>query len=106
MNMISLIAEHWIALSVSLVVTLGFAFRQWKYYAQNKKRINSMRSFFLSKSSDYGIYQQDEVALIKLTDLEKHPALKSLIQELDLYIQKSIGTADFNVIQNKTERNV
>ncbi len=106
MNMISLIAEHWIALSVSLVVTLGFAFRQWKYYAQNKKRISSMRSFFLSKSSDYGIYQQDEVALIQLTGLEKHPALKSLIQELDLYIQKSIGTADFNVIQNKTERYV
>ena len=106
MNIISLIAEHWIALFVSMAVTLGFAFRQWKYYAQNKKRINSMRSFFLRKSSDYGIYQQDEVALIQLTGLEKHPALKSLIQELDLYIQKSIGTADFNVIQNKTERNV
>ena len=106
MNIISLIAEHWIALFVSMAVTLGFAFRQWKYYAQNKKRINSMRSFFLRKSSDYGIYQQDEVALIQLTGLEKHPALKSLIQELDLYIQKSIGTADFNVIQNKTERYV
>jgi hypothetical protein len=104
MNIVSFIAEHWITLSISLAVAILFVRKQWLYYSNNAQKLGDLRKFFLADRTEYSTFQKDEVTLIQTVKDEENAALNNLIKEINLYIEKSIGTADFNIIQNKTER--
>lgn len=104
MNIINLFGEYGITLIVSLCVTFWFANKQWRYYRQNLLKLSALEHFFLLDKKGYHITSKDEVCLIQSVDQKSHSPLSELIQEINLYVQKSIGTADFNIIQNKTDR--
>ena len=104
--MITFIAEHWITLSISITVTCLFAALQWRYYTKNRRLIYALCDFFLKDVTLYRTTRHDEVCLISPADDEAHASLNALIAEINLYVQKSIGTADFGIIQNKTERKI
>ena len=104
--MITFIAEHWIALAVSLIVTCLFARLQWYFYISNKRMIASLCDFFLDDAADYKTERHDEICLVSLADEASYSSLNTLIKEINLYVRKSIGTADFNIIQNKAERKI
>lgn len=104
--MITFFAEHWITLSVSLIVTCLFASLQWHFYKKNKRMIASLCDFFLDDASHYKTKQHDEICLVSLADEASHSPLNTLIKEINLYVRKSVGTADFNIIQNKAERKI
>ena len=106
MNIISFIAEHWITLVISLVVAILFVRKQRSCYSNNAQKLEDLRKFFLTDRTEYSTFQKDEVTLIQTTKDDENSALNNLIKEINLYIQKSIGTADFNIIQNKTERTI
>lgn len=106
MSILQLIIEHSFALAVSAVVTCVFGYLQWKRYSENVKLIYLLKRLFLKENGtrSYKTYFVDDVCQIKaVKDKEQ---LNSLIEEINLYVQKSIGTADFNIIQNKTERKI
>ena len=104
--MITFFAEHWIALAVSSIVTCLFASLQWHFYIKNKRMIASLCDFFLKNPTHYKTEQHDEICLVGLADEASHSPLNSLIKEINLYVRKSVGTADFNIIQNKAERKI
>ncbi len=104
--MITFFVEHWIALAVSLLVTCLFASLQWHFYIKNKYMIASLCDFFLYDASNYKTEQHDEICLVSLADETNHSPLNALIKEINLYVRKSVGTADFNIIQNKAERKI
>lgn len=104
--MITFIAEHWIALAVSLIVTCLFARLQWYFYINNKRMIASLCDFFLDDAADYKTERHDEICLVSLADEASYSSLNTLIKEINLYVRKSVGTADFNIIQNKAERKI
>ncbi len=104
--MITFFAEHWIAIAVSFIVTCLFASLQWHFYIKNKRMIASLCDFFLDDTSHYKTEQHDEICLVSLADEATHSPLNTLIKEINLYIRKSVGTADFNLIQNKAERKI
>ena len=104
--MITFFAEHWIALAVSSIVTCLFASLQWHFYIKNKRMIASLCDFFLNNPTDYKTEQHDEICLVGLADEASNSPLNSLIKEINLYVRKSVGTADFNIIQNKAERKI
>ncbi len=104
--MITFFAEHWIALVVSFIVTCLFASLQWHFFVKNKRMIASLCDFFLDDVTYYKTKQHDEVCLVALADDETHSDFNTLIKEINLYVLKSVGTADFNIIQNKTERKI
>ena len=104
--MITFIAEHWIALAVSLIVTCLFARLQWYFYINNKRMMASLCDFFLDDAADYKTERHDEICLVSLADEASYSSLNTLIKEINLYVRKSVGTADFNIIQNKAERKI
>lgn len=104
--MIAFITEHWTTLLISFGVTCIFASRQWNYYTKNRRLISSLHQFFLADSTRYNTIRRDEVCLIRPVENNGRTSLNALIDEINRYVQKSIGTADFNIIQNKTERKV
>lgn len=104
MNGISFIIEHWLTLAISLVVAIWFMRKQWSYFSNNRLKLKDLKNFFLTDRTEYATFQRDEVAQIQNAKGEGNASLNNLINEINLYIQKSIGTADFNIIQNKTER--
>ncbi len=106
MSILQLITEHCIAFAVSASVTCAFGFLQWKLFSSNRKLIDLLKHIFLEEDQihAYKTYFVDDVCQIKtVKDKEQ---LNSLIEEINLYVQKSVGTADFNIIQNKTERKI
>ena len=104
MNIVQLVTEHYIAFTISAVVTCIFGYFQWKRYYSNVQLIRRLGEIFLENghTNAYKTYFIGEVCQIKA--IEDNEQLNSLIEEINLYVQKSIGTADFNIIQNKTER--
>ena len=104
MNVLDFIAQHWPTLIVSAIVAFLFAKMQWDYYTNNKSKLFALNDFFLDNQKEYSTYRKDEVAQINTVKGDEHDSLNGLIKEINLYVQKSIGTADFNIIQNKTER--
>ena len=104
--MITFFAEHWIALTVSFTVTCLFARLQWYFYINNKRMIASLCDFFLDDAADYKTERHDEICLVSLADEASYSSLNTLIKEINLYVRKSVGTADFNIIQNKAERKI
>lgn len=104
--MITFLAEHWVTLTISLFVACVFIAFQWHFYTKNKRMISSLCDFFLDDSSEYKTKRQDDICLIAPTGDTDHSSLDALIKEINLYVRKSVGTADFNIIQNKTERKI
>lgn len=104
--MITFLSEHWIALAVSFIVTSLFASLQCFFYIKNKRKILSLCDFFLDDVSRYKTEKHDEICLVGLADEANHSPLNTLIKEINLYVRKSVGTADFNIIQNKSERKI
>ncbi len=104
MNVMDFIAEPWLMLTLGLLVALWFGKKQWYYYTNNKSKLSVLNDFFQEDQKAYSTYRKDEVAQINMVKGDEHDQLNSLIKEINLYVQKSIGTADFNIIQNKTER--
>lgn len=105
-NIFQLFLDHTIAFSISIVVTCIFAYFQWKCYSKNRTLINGLGEFFLNDvySVGYKTYFNDDVCQIGTVNGKEQ--LNGLIEEINLYVQKSIGSADFNVVQNKTERKI
>lgn len=105
-NIFQLFLDHNIAFSISIVVLCIFAYFQRKCYIKNISLINGLGEFFLNDvySIGYKTYFNDDVCQIGAVNGKEQ--LNGLIEEINLYVQKSIGSADFNVIQNKTERKI
>ena len=106
MSILLFIIEPCAALAVGAVVTCVFGYLQWKRYTDNVKLIELLKQIFLKEeqTSEYKTYFVDDICQIRpIKDKEQ---LDSLIEEINLYVQKSVGTADFNIIQNKTERKI
>lgn len=104
MSVLDFIFEHWIAFTVSGFIAFSFAIIQYNYFKKNKKKLFALKSFFLNEKTDYSVCKIDEVAQIVMIKEDNYQPLNKLIKEINLYVQKSVGTADFNIIQNKTER--
>ena len=68
--------------------------------------IASLCDFFLDDAADYKTERHDEICLVSLADEASYSSLNTLIKEINLYVRKSVGTADFNIIQNKAERKI
>ncbi len=97
-------------LVLSGCITVCFFCWQLKAYQRNKMAAKNMLDFFLADStSDYKLDENqdghktiscvcDEESLLESTSLQK------LIEELNKYLRQNVGTTDFAVIQNKTER--
>lgn len=98
------------SLVLSGCITVCFFYWQLKAYQRNKTAAKNMLGFFLADStSDYKLDENqdgrktiscvcDKESLLESTSLQK------LIEELNKYIRQNVGTTDFAVIQNKTER--
>ncbi len=99
-----------ISLIVSVCLTVGFFIWQIQVYMRNKNAAIRMQDFFLADSTtDYSLSEeQDGKKLISCasedSSLFESTSLQRLIDELNKYIRQNIGTTDFAVIQNKTER--
>ena len=98
------------SLIISLFVTAGFLIWQLCVYIRNRKAAKRMQDFFLADStSDYSLSEeQDGKKFINcssaINDMSGSTSLPKLIGELNKYIRQNVGTTDFAVIQNKTER--
>ena len=99
-----------ISLIISVCVTLGFFVWQRVAYNKNKLAANNMLHFFSTdKTSDYRLIENQEgQKLISCNSVNNQTndstSLLKLVEELNKYIRQNIGTTDFSVIQNKTER--
>lgn len=97
-------------LIISVFVTVGFFMWQIRVFRKNSSAAQNMLNFFLAKStSDYSLVEnQDGHKLISCpSDYEtivESTSLPKLVEELNKYIRQNVGTTDFAVIQNKTER--
>lgn len=91
---------------IGAVIAFIFGFFQWKRYSHNVQLINSLGCFFLenNKAEGYKTFSIHDICQIK--PVKENERLNALITEINLYVQKSVGTADFNIIQNKTERKI
>lgn len=105
-NIFQLFLDHNITFSISIVVLCIFAYFQGKCYSKNISLINGLGRFFLNDvyPVGYKTYFNDDVCQISAVNGKEQ--LNGLIEEINLYVQKSIGSADFIVIQNKTERKI
>ena len=97
-------------LIISAFVTVAFFIWQIKVYHSNKSASKRMQYFFeADNTTDYCLTEvMDGQKIIKYTSaddvLYESTSLQTLIKELNKYIRQNVGTTDFAVIQNKTER--
>lgn len=97
-------------LIISVFVTIVFFIWQIKVFRKNSSAAQNMLNFFLADStSDYSLVEdQDGHKLISCPSdyetMSESTSLPKLVEELNKYIRQNIGTTDFAVIQNKTER--
>jgi hypothetical protein len=100
----------WLSLIISGAITIiAFCF-QLSYFNRNRRTAEGMELFF--PSDDTNGYQlvegSEEVKQIQIPQsmIMKNgvTSLQSLLSELNNYIKRNVGTTDFAVIQNKTER--
>lgn len=98
------------SLIISLFVTSGFLIWQLCVYIRNRKAAEKMKNFFLAGiTSDYSLLEEQDGkkyinCSLAIDDMSESTSLPKLIEELNKYILQNVGTTDFAVIQNKTER--
>lgn len=92
---------------VSSIVSAVFIVIQYKFFNETGKNRDIYQSFF-NHSGEYQTiqYQNEnkEISLIQEGNLPDGSDLKQLVTEINEYVRKNVGTTDFSVIQNKTER--
>ena len=92
--------------SISIFVTIFFIVIQLCFFIQTWISRSLFEKFFKRKTV-YEIYKKivGNEYIIQLTDVgEKNSDLSKLISEINHYVEKTKGTTDFSVIQNKVER--
>jgi len=97
-----------ITIIASLAVAAFFARLQLKYFNETNKNRTRYQKFF-NRDDDFTTTVYDnregkEISLISEGNLPSGSDLRQLIKEINTYVLKNVGTTDFSVIQNKTER--
>ena len=97
-------------LIISVFVTVLFFMWQIKAFRKNSSAAKNMLNFFLAdNTSDYSLVEnQDGYKLISSPSnhetMSESTSLLKLVEEINKYIRLNVGTTDFAIIQNKTER--
>ena len=97
-----------ITIIASLAVAAFFARLQLKYFNETNRNRTRYQKFF-NRDEDFTttVYKDSEgkeISLISEGNLPIGSDLRQLVKEINTYVQKNVGTTDFSVIQNKTER--
>ena len=97
-----------ITILLSVAVSAFFVWKQYSYYRETRLNRDRYQSFFhhegqyltaLEKIND-----NKDITVIYEGNLPESSDLKQLVREINEYVRKNVGTTDFSVIQNKTER--
>lgn len=96
----------WISFVLSVAVGLIFFYIQWNIYKQNDKRLDDLQSLLPDNYDAYYLKDVPNTKEICIKNSEVSKDFTTLIGELNEYSKKNVGTTDFAVIQNKTERYV
>ena len=98
--------DVWWTIAISGSVFLIFIYFQLKYFSETFGYIKLYQNFF-STVDDYKTENKD-VEGVSIPQLSKVGTdgcdLNDIISEINYYIEKTRGTTDFSVIQNKVER--
>ena len=86
-------------ISVILVLCIGYV--QISIFRRTKRNLLAAKGFF-PENDDYIIFGEDDG--IKRISTTARGDINSLIDELNQYLKSNKGTADFSIMQNKTER--
>lgn len=92
---------------ISVIVSAIFIAVQFKFFNETGKNRDIYQSFFnhLGEYQTIQFQNEDkEISLIHEGNLPNGSDLKQLVSEINEYVRKNVGTTDFSVIQNKTER--
>ena len=97
-----------ITIIASLAVAAFFARLQLKYFNEtNRNRTRYQKVFNRDDDFTTTVYDNREGKEISLRSEGNLPSgsdLRQLVKEINTYVLKNVGTTDFSVIQNKTER--
>ena len=99
-----------ISIAISVVITVCIFVAQLVFYRKNVTSSHFMEMFFPPEEKEAFSIVEDEQGIRGIeasgSEVENSDAtsLESLINELNKYIKRNVGTTDFAVIQNKTER--
>ena len=93
--------ESSISWSIFIIATAIQAY----YLVNNIKKLSGVRNFF-NKKRIYEVLGNDENSQLNPDVAIKDSHLYDLINELNEYTRRNHGTADFSVIQNKTDRKI
>lgn len=91
---------------ISILVSLIFVGLQIRFFSETRKYRILFENFF-KKKEPYGTFSKkiEGEYIPQLTEVgEPNSDLNNLIMEINHYIEKTKGTTDFSVIQNKVER--
>lgn len=95
-----------VTIVISVVVSLIFIGFQIRFFNETTKYRTLFENFF-KKREPYSTFSKKvgEESIPQLTEVgESNSDLNNLIMEINHYIEKTKGTTDFSVIQNKVER--
>ena len=86
---------------ISVLITIFVGWYQLNLFRKTKQDLDTVRRFF-PDTPDYHVVNNDNGSTVVSTMAEGE--IKSLMVELNQYIESNKGTTDFSIIQNKTER--
>lgn len=95
-----------ISLISSIGVGLFFFYRQYAIYKENTEKLDELQTLMPDNIKAYYLKQAKDTMEICIKGSDVSNDFNTLIGELNEYSRKNIGTTDFAIIQNKTERYV
>lgn len=95
-----------ISLILSMAVGVTFFYIQYNIFKNNGKKLDKLQGLMPNNIEAYYLKQGKETMEICIKSPEENNDFNTLINELNEYSRKNIGTTDFAIIQNKTERYV
>lgn len=95
-----------ISLFFSIAVGFIFFYIQYNIFKNNGKKLDKLQDLMPNNIEAYYLKQGKETMEICIKSPEENNDFNTLINELNEYSRKNIGTTDFAIIQNKTERYV
>lgn len=99
-----------LSIGISIAITVCIFITQLIFYRRNVSSSKFMEMFFPSDEKGAFSIIEDEQGIRSIgvsgveIEFSDATSLNSLINELNKYIKRNIGTTDFAIIQNKTER--
>lgn len=97
-----------ITILLSVAVSAFFIWKQYSYYIETRSNRDRYQSFFQHEEQYMTalekINDNKDITVIYEGNLPESSDLKQLVREINQYVRKNVGTTDFSVIQNKTER--